>query len=400
MDKSTRLLNKCLREKQPVRLRAKALKNGNRSLYLDIYWKRHRSYHFLHLYLVPEHDHFCVQQNEEVLRQAILARANATINLIKSVADTQEPSTKLFLLDYIQSYAEARKRPGQKPNDGRYGVVITLKHQLEAFGVKDLLLSKVDVDFCCRFVTYLRNAKDRRLHIKDRGKLSDATIYLRFATLRSVLEEAKHDKLIDENPMTCLPKAFHVQRPESNRSFLTQKELRHLMQSPCSYPMLKEAFLFSCFTGLRRSDILALRWNQIHHDGKRQYLSVRMKKTGHNISVPLSKEALRCLPDKQSKPDDACVFDGICSSMLPKNIKLWAKDSGITQKTVTFHVARHTFATLILNLGADIYTVSKLLGHRDVSTTEIYAKVIDKSKDKAIHLIDKAFARFDHSPDE
>lgn len=86
MDKSTRLLNKCLREKQPVRLRAKALKNGNRSLYLDIYWKRHRSYHFLHLYLVPEHDHFCVQQNEEVMRQAILARANATINLIKSVA--------------------------------------------------------------------------------------------------------------------------------------------------------------------------------------------------------------------------------------------------------------------------------------------------------------------------
>lgn len=400
MDKSIRLLNKCLREKQPVRLRAKALKNGNRSLYLDIYWKGHRSYHFLHLYLIPERDDLCVLQNEEVMRQAILARSTATIHLIRSVDEVKKEDSKLFLLDYIQSYADARKRPGQKSYSGRYGVVITLKHQLEAFGVKDLLLSEVNVDFCCRFITYLRNAKDRRPHIKERENLSDATIYLRFSTLRSVLEEAKHDKLIDENPMTCLPKAFHVKRPESTRSFLTQKELLRLMHSACSYPMLKEAFLFSCFTGLRRSDVLALRWDQIHHEGKRQYLSLKMKKTGQNINVPLSKEAIRCLPDKQLRTGDARVFDGICDSMLPKNIKRWAKDSGITGKTVTFHVARHTFATLVLSLGADIYTVSKLLGHKDVSTTEIYAKVIDKSKDKAIRLIDKAFVRFDHSVGE
>ena len=71
-------------------------------------------------------------------------------------------------------------------------------------------------------------------------------------------------------------------------------------------------------------------------------------------------------------------------------VKDWAKAAGI-EKYVTFHTARHSFATMMLTLGADIYTTSKLLGHSKIQTTEIYAKIIDKKKDEAMGLIDKFF---------
>ena len=70
--------------------------------------------------------------------------------------------------------------------------------------------------------------------------------------------------------------------------------------------------------------------------------------------------------------------------------KEWAKAAGI-KKNISFHTARHTFATMMLTLGADIYTTSKLLGHSRISTTEIYAKIVDKKKDEAMGLIDKFF---------
>lgn len=220
--------------------------------------------------------------------------------------------------------------------------------------------------------------------------LSEGTVYLRCSTFRSVLEQAVEDKLLSDNPMRHLPKAYQLHRPESTRCFLTKNELKKMMDADCPYVQLKEAFLFSCFTGLRRGDIIALRWSCIRHEGSRWTLTTRMKKTGKMITLPLSEGARRFLPMRMKDGEEA-VFSQLKTSSLPKNIKIWAKSCGITNKTVTFHVARHTFATLELSLGTDIYTVSKLLGHKNVTTTQTYAKVLDKSKVKAVQLLDKVF---------
>ena len=154
----------------------------------------------------------------------------------------------------------------------------------------------------------------------------------------------------------------------------------------------KQAFMFSCFTGLRISDIRQLKWEDIEEytdeDGNSRYRMIkRMQKTQRIITYSLSREAVSWLPERTGE----LVFDKlVCAPNLNAQIKKWAELCGIT-KNVSFHTARHTFATMMLTLGADIYTTSKLLGHSRISTTEIYAKIIDKKKDEAVGLIDKFF---------
>ena len=85
------------------------------------------------------------------------------------------------------------------------------------------------------------------------------------------------------------------------------------------------------------------------------------------------------------------VFEPMSNASMSDNLKKWVRQAGITGKHVSFHVARHTFATLELSLGADLYTVSKLLGHSNISTTQVYARVVDKQKEHAVGLMDQLF---------
>jgi site-specific recombinase XerD len=94
--------------------------------------------------------------------------------------------------------------------------------------------------------------------------------------------------------------------------------------------------------------------------------------------------AVKFLPDSNKKSE--YIFNLSNSSVICKNLKKWAKTAGIT-KHINFHKSRHTFATLLLNYWGDIYSVSKLFGHKKISTTEIYAKIIDEKKREAVNLI-------------
>ena len=76
--------------------------------------------------------------------------------------------------------------------------------------------------------------------------------------------------------------------------------------------------------------------------------------------------------------------------MINKLLKTWAQKAGIS-KHISFCTARHTFATMMLTLGADIYTTSQLLGHTDIRTTQIYAKIVNRKKDEAINLVNGLF---------
>lgn len=172
---------------------------------------------------------------------------------------------------------------------------------------------------------------------------------------------------------------------EVAREYLTLEEVKKLAATPCNYPILKATFLFSCLTGLRKSDIEKLTWGEIHKLGNFTRIIFRQKKTGGQEYLDISDQAAAYLGTRRNDVDR--VFEGFTyGSWTSLELKRWALAAGIT-KNITFHCGRHTFAVMMLDLGADIYTVSKLLGHRELSTTQIYAKVLDKNKQAAVSLI-------------
>ena len=111
-----------------------------------------------------------------------------------------------------------------------------------------------------------------------------------------------------------------------------------------------------------------------------------MQKTKEPLYLPISDEALKWLPQQNEVKGDDLIFPLTHEGTINKTLQKWAKDAGVT-KHISFHVARHTHATMMLTLGADLYTVSKLLGHKNIATTQIYAKIVDKKKEEAISLI-------------
>ncbi len=123
--------------------------------------------------------------------------------------------------------------------------------------------------------------------------------------------------------------------------------------------VVKQTYLFSCFCGLRISDIIGLKWKNVYIDNGQYRLEVVMQKTKEPIYLPLSQEALRWMPDRGEKTAEDRVFDLPSPTYINVILKPWAKAVGI-DKHFTFHQSRHTFATMMLTLGADLYTTSKL----------------------------------------
>ncbi|WP_288068383.1 site-specific integrase [Xylanibacter rodentium] len=153
----------------------------------------------------------------------------------------------------------------------------------------------------------------------------------------------------------------------------------------------KMAFLFSCFTGLRYSDLKQLKWGNIERSQSGMVIRIEaMKKTEKPVTVPLGTNAMAWMPERGDKTPDDFVFDigtcGGCSSVLKK----MAKRAGIN-KRVSFHTGRHSFATLTLAATNDIATVSRLLGHTSVATTQIYAEVLMEDKIAAVNKLNGIF---------
>ena len=167
---------------------------------------------------------------------------------------------------------------------------------------------------------------------------------------------------------------------------MTIEELKRLIGTECKYEIMKQAFLFSCLCGLRVSDIRKLKWSDLQKSGERIRIEIKMQKTKEPLYLPISDEALKWLPQQNEAKGDDLIFPLTHEGTINKILQKWAKDAGVI-KHISFHVARHTHATMMLTLGADLYTVSKLLGHKNIATTQIYAKIVDKKKEEAISLI-------------
>jgi integrase len=213
--------------------------------------------------------------------------------------------------------------------------------------------------------------------------LSQNTQSSYYNKVRAALREAYKEAIIQRNPAD---ETEGIKPGEPEREFLTYDELQAVAKVDCEIPVLKQAFLFSALTGLRWSDINKLVWAEVQHSKEiGYYIRFRQQKTKGAETLPISEQAFGLLGER-GNPEDR-VFQGLKYSAW-HNLKLqqWVMKAGIS-KTITFHCARHTYATLQLTLGTDIYTVSKLLGHKDLKTTQVYAKIIDEKKKEAANKI-------------
>ena len=233
-----------------------------------------------------------------------------------------------------------------------------------------------------KFVKNVRRYFDKEAHTKSDLPLSLNSKYSYFNKFKAALRAAFNEGYLSINIAT---KVKSFEQAESQREYLTFQEVQKLAKTPCKYETLKSAFLFSCLTGLRWSDINKMQWAKVRDEGDTSRINFRQEKTDGVEYLYISKQARDLLGDRKEPIDR--VFIGLKYSAVYNNeIVRWCNRAGIS-KHITFHSARHTNAVLLLENGADIYTVSKRLGHREIRTTAIYAKIVDQKMKEASNLI-------------
>lgn len=291
----------------------------------------------------------------------------------------------------LKEYEQERFGFSASTLKGRRDLRLKVETYLNETCQPDIVLANADADFCRGFIAFLRYAKNNVR--KDGSTISNGAAHHHQAVLNGALNKAVREGILASNPLKSLASKEKYQPSESIREYLTLEELKAAMAAPCPREDVKRAFLFSCFTGLRLSDVRSLTWVKIIKapDGHTLYIRVRMQKTQKLLNVPLSKEALDCLYQKDDADEPIFTLPAGASN-IERNLTIWMRNAKI-DKHITYHCSRHSFATMMLTLGADIYTTSKLLGHANVNTTSIYAKIVDQKKIETVGLVDNFFSR-------
>ena len=382
--------------KEPVRIRFKQLSNGNQSIYLEYYTgdvirKENyvggkRKYEFLKLYLIPERTREDKAKNEATLALAKAIQSKRIVEVQNDAHGFQNTNkSRVNLLDYLENIGKQSAEQGSR-NYAR--TVLNTVRALRLFRGDYIAFRDVDKEFLSEFTDYLRQMPKASKYgaLKTGGRLSNNSVVSYYGTLRTAINCAYKEGIITVNPTKEFDFASKVRQEPSRREYLTIDELKTLINTECRHEIVKRAFLFSCLCGLRVSDIRKLRWCDLQRSGGRVRIEITMQKTKEPLYLPISDEALKWLPERGEANGSDFIFPLTHEGTVNDTLQHWAKVAGIT-KHISFHVSRHTHATMMLTLGADLYTVSKLLGHKNIATTQIYAKIVDKKKEEAIGLI-------------
>lgn len=348
-----------MKVREKVHLNKRKMKGGGYALHLDYRMRGKRIREFLKLYLVPQRNATDKDRNEETIRIATEIK-NRRILELESIEHGVEISSlkkDVIAYDYITMKAE---KMGRNSRNGNIAVAKDINAMSEG-----ITLAEIDRTFFLRYAEY----------IIEKGN-SPNSVRQKLGILRARLHSALKDGLIYTLPDTS---GIAPRQIRTEIDYLTMDELREMLDTEAP-ESIKTPFLFCCFTGLRISDVKKLKWSDIEDN----VIKIRMQKTKEIVRVPLSENARMFLPKTKT---EGPIFN------LPKNqtfieekLRKWANDAGV-RKRLHFHVSRHTFATLALSSGADLYTVSKLLGHRNVTTTQVYATVLDQGRKKAVESI-------------
>ena len=377
------------RLKEPVRVRTKKLADGSESYYLDIYVNGRRSYEFLKMYHLPEVNARVREQNRATREAVETIRSQRIIGITQSRAGIKSKSAwqKLTLADWLERFYSNQERKGIKRVEKLRSIIKVINR----YG-KSTRMGEIDRKWALGFIDWIQHTYKGR-----QGKpLEQGTVVSYISQLSIALNAAVRAEWLGENPFMLLPAAERVRKPESKRQFLTIEEVKLLIATECRNMTVKQAYLFSCYCGLRLSDVEKLRWIDLVCNDGRYMIATVQQKTSTPIYTPLSKNAVRWLPERKPDGDDRePVFSALPSRpVINRILGQWTADAGIDKK-ITYHTSRHTFGTMMMTVGADLYTTCKLMGHADVRTTQLYAKIVDSKKIEAVDMVDRMFGKED-----
>ena len=284
---------------------------------------------------------------------------------------------QINFIDYFANVTEARHKKSSK------SIIVNWNRVHELLKIyteyKPLPFSKIDLRLMDSFKTFLLTAPQGG---GKSGIISQNTASTYFSIFKAAVHQAFIDGYLD---IDLAAKIKGVPEEESRREYLTIEELNILAATPCDYPMLKKAALFSALTGLRHCDIRKMTWQELSKEGDHYRINFTQKKTGGVEYMPISEQAYLICGEPQEP--DRLVFEGLQDpSYINRPVKVWVEAAGI-KKHITFHCFRHSFATNQLTEGTDLYIISKMMGHTDIRTTQIYTKVVDSKKEQAADVI-------------
>ncbi|MDB5011867.1 MAG: site-specific integrase [Daejeonella sp.] len=366
-------------------LRQRGITKGRSALYLDYYppirhpdkRKLTRREH-LKIYVFDQPKNTIEKNhNKETMALAENVRAKRQLEVQNRqygfISDSR--SNENFIDYFIEL---AKKKRGSSAHIWEMAV-----RYFEDFAGPDVRFSDLTESLCEDFRDYMIASPS----IGRRGvKISNNTALSYFGKFRFALKLAYKAKRI---PVNLNELVEPLKERETHREFLTIVEFQRLAVTDCPNEQVKRAALFCGLTGLRFSDVSSIQWSQIRGSEADYYLQFRQVKTAGTETLPISDQAVSLLGERQDP--ERRVFKGLAYSHLKKALDKWMENAGIA-KNITFHSFRHTYATLQLSSGTDIYTVSKMLGHRDLKTTQIYTRVIDDKKREAANRIKLNFS--------
>ena len=371
-----------------VKLRQKAISGNRHSLYLDFYpaipnpkTGEPTRREFLGFYIFDKTKNpLDKQHNIETLKLAEQTRQKRENEINKPEIYTGYEKEQLIIREKGElNFVEYFKKLADKRIGGNSGNWLSAYWYLNKFTNGNLKFADMNDNKCIEFRDFLLTSKSNK---SDKVKLSQNSALSYFNKFKATLKQAYKDGYLKTNLNAIVEP---IKQAETQRNFLTIEELNKLAKTNCDYIVLKNAALFSALTGLRFSDIEKLIWGELEYiKGNGYFIKFKQQKTKGVEMMPISEQAFNLLGERKEPSDK--VFEGLNYSDIHQPLIVWLTKAKIT-KDITFHCFRHTFATLQLSNGTDIYTVSKMLGHRELKTTQIYAKIIDKTKREAADKI-------------
>jgi len=361
-----------------IRLRFRDLPSGHRQQYLDIHRNGKRWTEPVPFGMLTGNR---IQDAEAKIRaEEYLRKRIADFSLQYGINKAKQGKENFS--QYCQKCAEERST-----HNTRKSWATAIKH-LREFAGENLTFADLSRPVFEKFRDYLLNT----------ANLSPNSALIYTQRIRAAVHQA-----IDENILAYDPSArVSIKKTKSLRVHLSFEEIQKLADTPCANPDVKRAFLFAAFSGLRFGDVDNLTWDKVK-DGHIEFVQ---QKTVKPEDLPLSEEAQRILNEQRDvKPSSRIrrefrpnqVFFLPSHSGVDQVLKKWGRNAGI-EKRLSFHKSRHSFATLELTMGVDIFTVQKLLGHTDLRTTQLYAQLIDEKKKQAVAMLPRLRDRASNSP--
>ena len=351
-----------------VKIRERKLASGEVAFYIDVYHGKYGRFSVK----------TGIQGNPKNRKAFNTVKAEAEDNRRGYEKDWQADPKGLFerkamstanFIEFLRELIEKTNYPTQ---------LNTLK-KITAFSGGFVSFGELDKDWLEEFKDFLLND----------GAISQNTAHLYFGVVRYAIKWAWKKGFIKEN---FVGKVDSIEKEDIQHHFLASEGVEALYSAPCKNEMVKQAFLFGCFSGLRLSDVELLTWEKISLVNGAPFIKFQQKKTGKWEDCPIPEQAVKILMEVKKlhpafAPDgDERVFILPNRSLITQVLHLWGAKAGLTWN-LHFHASRHTMATMMLSSGSDIYEVNKQLGHRDIGTTQTYCRLVDEKRIAAVNRL-------------